>query len=320
MSAPHENFSLSAKSPWRRFPAEEWEKLREKTPLPLTEDDLAALRGRGETVSLSEVEQIYLPLSRFLSLHVRAARTLHRVTNEFLGKSESKTPYIIGLAGSVAVGKSTTSRILRELLARWPNHPKVEIVATDGFLFPNQHLEARGLMRRKGWPESFDQAALLSFVAAIKSGQQEVAAPCYSHSSYDIVPDEQILVQQPDIIIIEGLNVLQTPVLTGSSTPAAVSDFFDFSVYLDADLAALRQWYIARFFQLRRTAFRDPENYFHRYSCIDEKDILKIAEDFWDGINLPNLIANILPTRPRADLILRKNEDHAIREVWLRKL
>ena len=320
MLSSDENFRLDDNSPWRCFTAEEWEKLREKTPLPLTEEELAALRGRGETVSLSEVEQIYLPLSRFLSLHVRAARNLHRVTNEFLSKSESKMPYIIALAGSVAAGKSTASRILRELLARWPTHPKVEIVATDGFLFPNKHLEARGLMRRKGWPESFDQAALLRFVAAIKSGLHPVAAPTYSHSSYDIVPDEKIVIEQPDIIIIEGLNVLQTPVLTGSSTPAAVSDFFDFSIYLDADPAALRQWYIARFFQLRRTAFRDPENYFHRYACIDKKDALKIAEDFWDGINLPNLIANILPTKSRADLILRKNRDHAIGEVWMRKL
>ncbi len=312
--------AIKSNSPWRRFTAQEWEKLREKTPLPLTENELAALRGRGETVSLDEVEQIYLPLSRFLNLHVRAARTLYQATNEFLGKSETKTPYIIGLAGSVAVGKSTTARILRELLARWPSHPKVKIVATDGFLLSNAELEARALMRRKGWPESFDQAALLRFVAAIKSGNRLVEAPCYSHSSYDIVPGKKITIDQPDIIIIEGLNVLQMPVVRDSSASAVVSDFFDFSIYLDADLAALRQWYISRFFQLRRTAFRDPKNYFHRYACFDENKILNIAEDFWDGINLPNLIANILPTKSRADLILRKNANHEISEVWFRKL
>ena len=330
MSSHRQNpsFNLSidpdgeSNSPWRRFSAQEWEKLREKTPLPLSEAELSALRGRGETVSLDEVKQIYLPLSRFLNLHVRAARILYRATSEFLGKRETKTPYIIGLAGSVAVGKSTTARILRELLARWPNHPKVEIVATDGFLLPNAELEARGLMRRKGWPESFDQAQLLRFVAEIKSGAQSVSAPCYSHSSYDIVPDQKITIDQPDIIILEGLNVLQmpSPPARDSSTSAVVSDFFDFSIYLDADPSALRQWYIARFFELRQTAFRDPKNYFHRYACIDEKDILQIAGDFWDGINLPNLIANILPTRPRADLILRKNVNHAISEVWFRKL
>ncbi|MEG9860927.1 MAG: type I pantothenate kinase [Parvularculales bacterium] len=306
---------------YRRFSAREWGALRAETPLPLSEDELAQLRGRGETISLSEVEQIYLPLSRLLNLYIAATQTLYESEREFLGTSHAKTPYIVGLAGSVAVGKSTTARILRTLLARWPNHPRVNLVTTDGFLYPNAVLERRGLMSRKGFPESFDVSALIDFLSDVKSGLSGVSVPVYSHASYDIVPDETLTIDQSDILIVEGLNVLQTS-RHGQSYDIQpyVSDFFDFSVFLDADEEIIRHWYIDRFLELRRTAFRDPNAYFHRYAALNDDETKEVANDIWTSINLVNLQRNILPTRARADLVLRKSADHAINEVWLRKL
>ncbi len=306
-------------SPFRRFSGPEWGRLRAETPLPLSEEELAGLRGRGETIRLEEVCEIYLPLSRLLNLHVAAAQHLHRARHRFLGQGGIKTPYLIGLAGSVAVGKSTTARLLRLLLARWPDHPRVALVTTDGFLHPNAVLEARGLMQRKGWPESFDLPRLLRFVAALKSGCRRVRAPVYSHQSYDIVPGEEIEVARPDIVILEGLNVLQPPARAGQGQTPFVSDFFDFSIYLDAEAPILRNWYIERFLSLRATAFRDPEAYFHRYATLPKKEAARVAQRFWKEINRPNLMRNILPTRARADLILSKRADHSVGEVWLRK-
>ena len=300
-------------SPWRKFTSKEWEQLRAKTPLTLTEPELENLRGRGEVVSLEEVQQIYLPLVRFLNLHIQASQFLYQATNDFL-KKQAKTPYIIGLAGSVAVGKSTTARILQALLKQ--THKKVEIITTDGFLHPKKTLEKNNLMERKGFPESFNQVALMKFISAIKSGCAKVQVPIYSHESYDIVPNKKLTIQTPDVLIFEGLNVLQL------SRPdvSVLSDFFDFSIYLDASKAALQKWYIARFLQLRETAFQDPKAYFHRYSFLSQSEAIKIAKEFWNKINLPNLQQNILPTRARANLVLSKGNDHAIREVWFRKL
>ena len=307
-------------SPYRQFSADEWGRLRKDAELTLTEAELEKLRGLGETVSLAEVEEIYLPLSRLLSLYVEAAQGLYGVTNAFLG-SAKKVPFIIGIAGSVAVGKSTTSRILREMLARWPSHPKVDLITTDGFLMPNAELEARELMQRKGFPESFDLRRLRRFLADVKSGMDEVAAPVYSHIAYDIVPDEQITVSQPDILIVEGLNVLQPALLAkeGNEIPF-VSDYFDFSIYIDAADEIIRQWYVERFMSLRKTAFRQPGAYFQRYAELDDGEAEATAIDIWTRINLKNLQENVLPTRGRADLILHKRPDHRIDRVMLRKI
>jgi type I pantothenate kinase len=280
----------------------------------LTEDDLAQLRGINERISLGEVEEIYLPLSRLLNLYVDATQKLQ-------GNSTAKVPYVIGIAGSVAVGKSTTARILQALLARWPNHPKVDLITTDGFLFPNAVLEARGLMKRKGFPESYDRRRLVKFVADVKSGEPEVTAPIYSHLAYDILTDQTITVRQPDIVILEGLNVLQTGV--GSAVhdaPIFVSDYFDFSIYVDADEEHVKHWYVERFLTLRRTAFRDPASYFHRYASLSDEEARATALRIWNEINGVNLRENILPTRTRAHLILEKGLDHAVRSVKLRKL
>ena len=310
----------SPPSPYRHFSATAWGKLRDDTPLPLTEEEVVGLRGRGETVSIAEVEQIYLPLSRLLNLYAEGVQTLHGATNAFLG-STKKVPYIIGVAGSVAVGKSTTSRILKELLARWPSHPKVELVTTDGFLHPNKTLEERGLADRKGFPESFDLAGLRKFLTNVKSGEKGLQAPIYSHIIYDVVPDQYLEVDQPDILIVEGLNVLQParPDDASEGIPF-VSDFFDFSIFIDAEPAVIEEWYVERFLGLRQTAFSQPDAYFSRYADLDDVDADRVAREIWKLINLRNLEENILPTRWRADLVLHKSADHTIDQVSLRKI
>lgn len=310
-----------ALSPFIELSRDEWSQLRNNTPLTLTEADLTLLSGINDSISLREVEEIYLPLSRLLNLYVGATQQLHAATQIFLGHTAARVPYVIGIAGSVAVGKSTTSRLLQALLARWSNHPKVDLVTTDGFLYPNAVLEERGLMDRKGFPESYDRRRLVNFVTAVKSGEPRVDAPLYSHLSYDILPDQAQVVEQPDIMIVEGLNVLQT---RGSSAdpalPVFVSDLFDFSIYVDAEEDDIRGWYVERFLTLRRTAFRDPASYFHRYAMLRDEEARRLALDIWERINATNLRENILPTRQRARLILEKGRDHAIQRVRLRKL
>jgi len=305
-------------SPWVHLSRDEWAALRSATPLTLTEADLAHLRGINVDISLDEVARVYLPLSRLLNLYVAATLDLHRATDTFLGSLAAKVPFVIGIAGSVAVGKSTTSRILQALLARWPDHPEVALVTTDGFLRPNNELERRGLMERKGFPESYDTAALVRFVGQVKAGLPEVLAPVYSHLTYDIVADEKVVVRQPDVLILEGLNVLQTGAHGGRRV--FVSDFFDFSIYVDAAEHDIVRWYVERFRRLRDTAFQDPRSYFHRYAGLDDEEADKVALEIWHRINGRNLAANIVPTRSRADLILRKRFDHAVERVWLRKL
>jgi type I pantothenate kinase len=308
-------------SPFRRFSREEWAKLRADTPMTLTQADLDELRGLNDRIDLIEVEAIYLPLSRLLNLYVAATQKLFRATNQFLHAEGRKVPYVIGMAGSVAAGKSTTARILRRLLSRWPNHPQVDLVTTDGFLLPNAILEREGLMNRKGFPESFDLPGILRFMSDIKAGKPKVSAPVYSHLVYDVVQGEQIIVDQPDILIVEGLNVLQTgrPPRDGRGIPN-VSDFFDFSIYLDAEIPDLTRWYIDRFLSLRDGAFRNPKSYFHRYSSLSDEGAKATAKRIWETINLVNLRENVLPTRPRADLVLRKGADHLVHSVFLRKL
>lgn len=308
-------------SPYINFTRDEWSALRNSTPLTLTEEDLVNLRGINDLISLDEVKEIYLPLSRLLNLYVAATQSLHEATHTFLGDSTAKVPYVIGIAGSVAVGKSTTARILQALLARWRNHPKVDLITTDGFLHPTAVLEARGLMKRKGFPESYDRRRLVKFVADVKSGEPEVSAPIYSHLIYDIIPDQLQTFRQPDILIVEGLNVLQTGVGSAEQTsPVFVSDYFDFSIYVDADEEHIKHWYVERFLTLRRTAFRDPVSYFHRYSRLSDAEARQTALNIWEEINGPNLRENILPTRNRAHLILEKGLDHSIQQVKLRKL
>jgi type I pantothenate kinase len=305
--------------PWVVLPREDWSRLAPSVPLPLDEADLERLRGINEHLSLAEAADIHHPLSRLLSLYVGATKGLHVATDTFLGDLPAKVPYVIGIAGSVAVGKSTTARLLQTLLSRWPDHPRVELVTTDGFLLPNAELERRGILHRKGFPESYDTSALLDFVSAVKSGEPEVIAPVYSHLRYDIRPDEQVVVRQPDVLIVEGLNVLQTG--TGRDGDGVfVSDYFDFAIYIDADETDIRRWYVERFRTLRSTAFADPRSYFHRYAGLEDHEADATAGLIWDTINGPNLKENILPTRSRADLILQKGPDHLVDHVRLRRL
>ncbi|MCL2787991.1 MAG: type I pantothenate kinase [Micrococcales bacterium] len=315
-------------SPYVSFDRDSWRALAASTPLPLTQADVIRLRGVGETIELDEVDTVHRPLSRLLHLHAGASRRLHAARQVFLHDETAATPYVIGIAGSVAVGKSTFARILAELMARWPDTPSVALVPTDGFLYPNAVLAARGLMARKGFPESYDRRALLRFLAAIKSGVPEVEAPVYSHVRYDILPGQTMTVRRPDILIIEGLNVLQPApppsarrlATAGGLGTLAVSDFFDFSIYLDARECDVRQWYIERFLALRRTSFAAPDSFFQRYATLHDDEARATAGAVWDTINAPNLVHNIAPTRTRATLILAKGPDHRVKQVHLRKV
>ena len=307
---------LTEPSPYIEFDRRSWRALRMSTPQVLTEGDLIKLRGLGEQIDLKEVAEVYLPLSRLIHLQVAARQRLFAATATFLGEKhpDRQVPFIIGVAGSVAVGKSTTARVLQALLARWDTHPRVDLVTTDGFLHSSAELVRRGIMHRKGFPESYDRRALLRFVTEVKSGAPEVAAPVYSHTSYDIVADQRQVVRQPDILIIEGLNVLQT------GPRLMVSDLFDFSIYVDARIENIERWYIKRFLALRNTAFADPQAHFHHYSSLSDEHATIAAQEIWHSTNRPNLVENILPTRPRATLVLRKDSDHSINRVRLRKL
>jgi type I pantothenate kinase len=298
------------------FDRDEWADLRAATPLTIRERDLEELRGINEKIDLDEVAAIYLPLTRLINLYVSATQNLHKVSATFLGAMAPKVPYVIGIAGSVAVGKSTFARILQALLARWPDHPRVDLITTDGFLFPNAVLDDRGIMNRKGFPESYDTKALLSFLRDVKSGATEVTAPVYSHVVYDIVDDERVVINQPDILILEGLNVLQV----GSESNEFVSDYFDFSIYIDAEEEDIEQWYIDRFQALRETVFRDPDSFFQHYAHLTDAEAVEMARTIWREINGKNLVENIDPTKSRASLLVKKGADHRVTKVNLRRL
>lgn len=301
---------------FERFDRQEWAALRAQTPLTIREKDLEALRGINDQLDLDEVTAVYLPLTRLLNLYVSATQSLHRVSTTFLGTIAPKLPYIIGVAGSVAVGKSTLARLLQTLLSRWPEHPRVELITTDGFLFPNAELEARDIMDRKGFPESYDTRQLLDFLRAVKSGEPEVTAPIYSHVVYDVLPDRHEIVHQPDILILEGLNVLQVD----SHANEFVSDYFDFSIYLDADESLIESWFIERFHALRRTVFQDPQSFFKHFADLTDEQATALAAQIWESINGRNLRENIAPTKGRASLVIEKGADHRVTDVFLRKL
>lgn len=319
-SPPHEE-DTGHYSPFVELDRRAWARLADTIEQPLNQGDVDRLRGIGEHLSLGEVEQIYLPLSRLLSIYVESSAHLRSATNDFLGGTTRRTPFVIGVAGSVAVGKSTTARVLQEMLRRWPSTPRVELVTTDGFLYPNAELRRRGLMERKGFPEAYDRRALLRMVAEVKSGKPEVRAPKYSHLYYDIVPDEEISVRRPDVLIVEGLNVLQPArVRADGTTGLALSDFFDFSIYVDAKPAHIEEWYVERFMRWRHGAFADPQSYFHQYSFLSDAEASERGTEIWRRINGPNLRSNIQPTRSRARLVMSKDRDHSVSRVLLRKV
>lgn len=308
-------------SPYSTFTKEEWAKLRFNTPMTLTEAEIKELQGVNEQLSIDEVSNIYIPLTRLINLYATASQQLHSVTDTFFGQTTGKVPYILGIAGSVAVGKSTTARIIQALLSRWPNHPKVEIVTTDGFLYPNAELERRGIMHRKGFPESYDIKKLIKFLALLKSGTPKIKAPVYSHLYYDIIPDEHQMIEQPDIVIVEGVNVLQTPKSDDQAMPSVfVSDFFDLSIYVDAHEEDLVEWYIERFKKLKLTAFNNPASYFSRYASLSDEEAEETAAGIWNSINKVNLKTNIEPTKNRGDIILIKDSTHAVQSIKLRKI
>jgi type I pantothenate kinase len=304
-------------TPFLEIDRGDWAALAPSMPVTLGEADITRLRGVGDALDLTEVAEVYLPLSRLLNLYVAGARATRDATQAFLHQQPQPTPFVIGIAGSVAVGKSTTARLLQELLRRWDDTPSVELITTDGFLWPNAELERRGLLQRKGFPESYDRRSLTRFVSQVKSGAASVTAPVYSHLVYDIVPGEQVTVSRPDVLIVEGLNVLQPP---ASSAHIAVSDLFDFTIYVDARTADIERWYVERFLRLQRGAFADPSSYFHRYATLSEPEAVERAKSIWAEINGPNLEQNVLPTRARADLVLRKGADHSVASVLLRKV
>ena len=313
--------SISEIAPYQTFTMSEWAELRNGEPMTLNAADVERLHALNDPISMVEVENVYLPLARLLSLYVEAVQNLQHASNNFLGTKGAKVPFIIGVSGSVAVGKSTTSRILHALLQRWPSSPRVSLVTTDGFLFSNKELERRGLTERKGFPESYDRSRFISFLSAVKSGRPKVKAPIYSHLVYDIIPDKYVVVDHPDILIVEGLNILQPGELPKTGKPILfASDFLDFSVYIHAEESHLRKWFIERILRLRETAFRDPDSFFHQFSRMSEQETIDMAVGVWDNINLPNLVDNVLPTRGRADLILTKAKDHTIETVQLKKL
>ncbi|MEY4714290.1 MAG: hypothetical protein RIQ37_620 [Actinomycetota bacterium] len=305
-------------SPYVAIERDDWAELGKSTTLPLTETELESIRGLGDVLDMREVEEVYLPVSQLLNLYATSAQKLHRTSSEFFGERAARTPFIIGIAGSVAVGKSTVARLLRELMKRWEGTPRVELITTDGFLYPNVELEKRNLMHRKGFPESYDRKKLLQFVSDIKSGVERVSAPVYSHLSYDIVEGQTATVSTPDVLILEGLNVLQPPAF---GQEVALSDYFDFTIYIDADAMNIEKWYLSRFTELWNSAFTNPKSYFHALTTeLTEQQAMDRARSFWNEINLPNLRENIEPTRSRATLVMQKGDQHRVEKVLLRKV